>query len=244
MPQIQLNDQTIAYTIRYSSRAKYVNLRFEPVTGLVVIVPEASQYTDSELDEILHRHSRWILKHHSRQQEAHQQHPPRQYVDGESLPYLGQEYPLAFHYPTEGSRVTVKLQEAGFLIRVPVSHNGQQRLPNIRHALENWYRRTARDYLIPRVAELAESGDFRYQKVFIKNQKTRWGSCSENGNLNFNLRLMMAPPPAIDYIIIHELCHLCELNHSPAFWALLEQHFPDYRHWRQWFKDNTLHLQL
>ena len=77
---------------------------------------------------------------------------------------------------------------------------------------------------------------FKYEKVRIKNQKTRWGSCSSKRNLNFNMRLMMAPDEAIDYVIIHELCHLRELNHTPAFWRLVEACCPNFRHWRDWFK--------
>ena len=85
---------------------------------------------------------------------------------------------------------------------------------------------------------------FRYQNVRVKNQKTRWGSCSSKGNINLNLRLMMAPEPAIDYVIVHELCHLRVLNHSPAFWTLVESCFPDYRRWRAWFKEHGASLIL
>ena len=94
----------------------------------------------------------------------------------------------------------------------------------------------AAEYMPARVAELAAIHGFDYAVVRIKNQKTRWGSCSAKGNINLNLRLMMAPDPVIDYVIIHELCHLRELNHSLAFWALVESCCPDYRRWRNWLK--------
>ena len=85
---------------------------------------------------------------------------------------------------------------------------------------------------------------FKYEKVRIKNQKTRWGSCSAKRNINLNLRLMMAPDEAIDYVIIHELCHLLELNHNPAFWALVESCCPKYAHWKAWFKQHGPRLIL
>ena len=70
----------------------------------------------------------------------------------------------------------------------------------------------------------------------IRDQKSRWGSCSQKGNVNFNWKLVMAPPPALDYVVVHELCHLYEFNHSPRFWALVARHVPDYEVWKKWLK--------
>jgi predicted metal-dependent hydrolase len=75
-----------------------------------------------------------------------------------------------------------------------------------------------------------------YGRITIRNQKTRWGSCSGKGNLNFNCLLMLAPPEVLDYVVVHELCHRREMNHSPRFWALVEQVLPDWRQRRQWLK--------
>lgn len=71
--------------------------------------------------------------------------------------------------------------------------------------------------------------DFKFSKINIRNQKTRWGSCSHNGNLSFSYKILMLPPRMADYIIVHELCHLKEFNHSPKFWALVERFVPDYK---------------
>ena len=81
-------------------------------------------------------------------------------------------------------------------------------------------------------------------RVAIREQKTRWGSCSSKGNLNFNWKLIMAPPPVLDYVVIHELCHLWEFNHSPRFWALVERQMPDYRPWKKWLKDHAEDLYM
>jgi len=83
-----------------------------------------------------------------------------------------------------------------------------------------------------------------YNKVFIKGQKTRWGSCSHKRNLNFNWRLVMAPLPVLDYIVAHELLHLLELNHSKRFWSLVEETCPDFRELRGWLKKNGPRLML
>lgn len=81
-------------------------------------------------------------------------------------------------------------------------------------------------------------------RVTIREQKSRWGSCSQKGNLNFNWKLIMAPQEVLDYVVIHELCHLHEFNHSPRFWALVEGQMPDYRVWKQWLKDHARDLYL
>lgn len=76
-----------------------------------------------------------------------------------------------------------------------------------------------------------------YGRITIRSQKTRWGSCSAKGNLNFNCLLMLAPDEVIDYVIVHELCHRLEMNHSPAFWSLVESVLPDYKTRQKWLKD-------
>ena len=89
-----------------------------------------------------------------------------------------------------------------------------------------------------RVQLFAEKMGVTYGRITIRSQHTRWGSCSAKGNLNFNCLLMLCPEEVQDYVVIHELCHRKELNHSAGFWAEVERHCPDYRVQRKWLKDN------
>lgn len=89
-----------------------------------------------------------------------------------------------------------------------------------------------------RVRLYAASMGVQYGRITIRNQRTRWGSCSGKGNLNFNCLLMLAPQKVMDYVVVHELCHLKQMNHSKAFWALVEGVMPDYQESRKWLKDN------
>ncbi len=93
-----------------------------------------------------------------------------------------------------------------------------------------------------RVARFAALVGVTYGRITIRAQKSRWGSCSGKGNLNFNCLLMLAPPEVLDYVIIHELCHRLEMNHSPAFWANVARLMPDYKKHRQWLKDHGSEL--
>ena len=102
--------------------------------------------------------------------------------------------------------------------------------------------RKAQVILPQRVAFWAQRIGVRYGRITIRRQKTRWGSCSSKGNLNFNCTLVLAPQAVMDYVIIHELCHRKEMNHSPRFWAEVEKYCPDHKNCRSWLKANSQKL--
>lgn len=93
-------------------------------------------------------------------------------------------------------------------------------------------------YIPERVSFYAGEVGVNYGRITIRNQKTRWGSCSSDGNLNFNCLLMLTPPEVIDYVVVHELCHRLEMNHSRYFWEEVERVLPDYKTRRKWLKTN------
>ena len=103
-------------------------------------------------------------------------------------------------------------------------------------ALEQAYRRQAKARLEERAAYFASRMGVSYQRISVRAAKTRWGSCSAKGNLNFHWKLILMPPQVLDYVVVHELAHRKEMNHSPAFWAEVEKILPDYRERRKWLK--------
>ena len=96
--------------------------------------------------------------------------------------------------------------------------------------------RQARLIIPTRVEHFAAQIGVTYGRITLRCQKTRWGSCSTAGNLNFNVLLMLAPPEVLNYVVIHELCHRIEFNHSPRFWSLVERQMPEYEDWKKWLK--------
>jgi predicted metal-dependent hydrolase len=116
--------------------------------------------------------------------------------------------------------------------------------PTVRAALEAWYRRQAQTIVTERLALWNQRYGFTYHRVTIKEQKTRWGSCSRQGNLNFNWRLLLAPLDILDYVLIHELSHLKEQNHSPRFWAVVALACPEYRARRHWLREHGQELRF
>ncbi len=104
------------------------------------------------------------------------------------------------------------------------------------------YLSQAKEYFPERVAYYAQLLQVDVGRITIREQKTRWGSCSSKGNLNFNWRLMLAPEEIRDYVVLHEIAHRKELNHSPAFWKIVESVMPDYEDRKQWLKDHGREL--
>ena len=241
MPNIELNGQPIAYAVRVSKRAKRISVRYSLQKGLEVVYPPGLHQPTPET--LLLERSDWILSALDKFSVAQANLPRRQYRAGEVFFFRGASYKLLLERSTTGSKISVRLTEDCLAVSSPDPPLGAKGGAT-RSAIERFYRQKARCYLPKRVRELAEKHGFEYERVRIKNQKTRWGSCSAKRNINLNLRLMMAPDPAIDYVIIHELCHLREMNHRPAFWALVETYCPDYRHWKDWFRQHGPSLML
>lgn len=105
-------------------------------------------------------------------------------------------------------------------------------------------RKLAKNVIPEKVAYYARLMGVTYGRISIRKQKTRWGSCSREGNLNFNCLLMMAPPEVLDYVVVHELSHRLEMNHSARFWAQVEKVMPDYRVPRRWLKEHGVKLMM
>lgn len=106
------------------------------------------------------------------------------------------------------------------------------------------YIAAAKEYFPKRAAYFRQFTGGTYNRITIRDQKTRWGSCSARGTLSFNWRLMLAPPAILDYVVVHELCHLTHMNHSTAFWQAVESVYPDYRSARKWLKEHGQELVL
>ncbi|MBR4759924.1 MAG: M48 family metallopeptidase [Lachnospiraceae bacterium] len=115
--------------------------------------------------------------------------------------------------------------------------------PAQREYLEQKYRKAAKEYIPGRARYFADILGVQFERVRIAEQKTRWGSCSGKGTLSFHWKLMLAPPKVLDYVIVHEVCHLKEMNHSPQFWAWVGFLMPDYKEQRKWLKEHGEKLQ-
>ena len=158
---------------------------------------------------------------------------PRQYVDGECFLYLGKE--ITLRIVPDGKSALV--MDGVLKLTKPAQ-------PQALSVFETWYKKQARKVITERVQFYARKYGFKVAKIRISSARTRWGSYSSKGTLSFTWRLVMAPLEIIDYVVVHELCHSKELNHSKAFWAQVESILPYYKRRRKWLKENGAKLRL
>src|SRR5574339_574324 len=146
----------------------------------------------------------------------------------DELMYLGNKYKIQFI--KDSSQYSILSEN---LLKISFHVKDRRR---DKENITNWYRARTKTIVETKVPFFGKRLSMSYGKVRIKNQKSRWGSCSKDGNLNFNLLLSALPPNIIDYVIVHELTHLIEFNHSKHFWKLVEEEIPTYRDCRNWLR--------
>ena len=228
-----LDDQTVSYAVKRSSRAKHARLEVRVETGLTVVIP--SSYNINDIPDLLRKKGRWILDKLAKYARGHPITKGKELKSGDFISYLGRHLKVVTRHDP-GTVDGVKLEKNRLLVDLN-SRNGRLNL-----VLEWWYRQQAEKLIKERADELCPRLGVAYNRLTVRGAKTRWGSCSQKGNLNFNWKLMMAPEPVIDYVIIHELAHLKEMNHSKNFWKLVAEHCPKWRTHRKWLKSHEAEL--
>lgn len=225
---IQVFDETIEYEVRRSDDATQPRIDVD-IHGVTVILPTRSEVDPRRLAE---QNARWILKKWRRYEEHRKRAPSRTFEPGETFPYRGTDLPLKVE-DIDASRVD---SDAVVLAADAVERDG------IKDALEGLYRREARSVFQTRIDDYAEKMDVQPGKLELRNQRTRWASCSPQRTLSFNWRLVMAPDDVIDYVVIHELGHLRESNHTKRFWNIVKKYDPDYKTHIDWLTKNSAQL--
>lgn len=163
----------------------------------------------------------------------------RELVNGETLLYLGRNYPLQIQVAGNLKEASVKLYRGRFQVVVPV-----QTEDIVREVLKEWYIQKAGKKVKERVEYYGQKLRKTPLSIKIKDQRRRWGSCTSDGKLLFNWRIIMAPVRIIDYLVVHEMCHLYHMNHSKEFWYLVASILPDYKERREWLKKNGAIMDL
>ncbi len=215
--------QIPAYSVRISRRARRVLLRVSPGQGLEVVIPEG--YDERQIPAILLKHHGWIARQLNR------------LLPEKIGPEAGPDLPETLELRAIGLRVGVSYSPATdggcqLLVRgrqeVEIQGGSEDRSSCFR-LLREWLRFQARPPLVRRLAQLSAETGLRYKSVQVRGQKRRWGSFSSRGTVSLNWKLLFLPPELVRYLMIHELCHAVHLNHSAAFWELVELHQPDFR---------------
>lgn len=217
----------LAYTIQRSDRRRKLTITVERDRSVVVHAPQG--LSDEKIRQAVETKRPWIYEkigHSQKYQDL--PHPPgKELVSGESALYLGRQYRIEM--------VKTGLSEIQFVQRffIPAKQRNKRG-----EALRDWYIIKAKEKIVPRVKHHAQELGVNFTEIKIVDNRYRWGSCTVNSNVNFNWRLIKAPMFVIDYIIVHELAHLIETNHTPKFWNIVCAQSPTMEKAKAWLKGN------
>jgi predicted metal-dependent hydrolase len=201
-------------------RARRYILRVRPDGTLRVTVPRGGSRREAE--HFVRRHEKWIARERNR---VHGESAAPVWQDGSTLLFGGE--PFRISVEPRGANWRVVFGDRSILVRA---------LADVRVAIERDLREVARAVLLPRLAELAAEQSLQVGTVSIRNQRSRWGSCALNGNIALNFRLVQMPAHVRDYVLLHELMHIRQQNHSRRFWRLVEAACPGFRDAERWLR--------
>ena len=232
-PEYREANGFIAEVIR-TERRKTADIRVED-GAVSVVVP--SDLPIERIDSLLKEKRKWIKD----KIVLHRQAQPvseKQYVSGEAFSYLGRNYRLKVE---KGAFQPVRLIAGRLVVTVP---EGKDEPHMIRNALVRWYKLQAEQKIKEKVERYAPVVGAEPTGLGIKSFKSRWGSCTAKGRLEFNWRVMMAPNSVVDYVVVHELCHLKQHDHSAEFWQMVERVMPSFVEKKAWLKQFEMSLRL
>jgi predicted metal-dependent hydrolase len=213
------------YRLRESARARHVRLRVTPHAGLEVVVPRG--YNPARIPGLLEKKQAWIRAALERTGAERRQHVPEpvwKLPDEIRLPALGRTWRVSAQAADVPWAAARDIGPDRLLVHGRI-HDERA----IRSALARWLVRQAYAHLAPRLAELSGQLGLAFRRVGFKRQRTRWGSCSHRRSISLNAKLLFLDPVLVRYVMVHELCHLAEMNHSPRFWSLVREHHADFR---------------
>ena len=233
---IQYGTKVIEFDVTYRNR-KTIEIGVEPPNIVSVVAPDGID------DDMLLKHikskAKWVVQKLYDLREIQTQHIDREYVNGEAFLYLGRNYTLHLIDDESIKKPITKLFQGKFTINTPVRNQLM-----LKSSMEDWYRQKTLEKVVERVAYYQKYFEVEPAIIKVKEQKKRWASCTSKRELLFNWRCTMAPSWVLDYIVVHEMCHMIYMDHSREFWSLLNRIMPDYEKRRKWLKNYGIKMDL
>ena len=221
--QIKYGSQLIDYELIHRDR-KSLGIKVYPDCSVKVFAPQNSSL--EKVESKVHEKARWIIKQQNEFLSYHPLTPPRQFINGETHLYLGRQYRLRIELGTEKG---VKLLRGRLIVSAPAQED-------VERIISKWYREKAKhqfENILESIFAKFKKYSIPFPELSIRHMPTRWGSCTPKGKVILNPELIKAPKGCIEYVIIHELCHLIEHNHTKAFYDLQETIFPEWKKWKE-----------
>jgi predicted metal-dependent hydrolase len=232
--KIQYGTTTIPYHIIKSKRIKTSEIIVDS-DRITIRTPLNKNLSD--IQRIISDKAAWILKKQKEYREIIPQITKPTFEEGSTLPYLGRNYPLRILKERQAEN-SIELVDGEFTIGIKPSKQSPANTTKIKKLYEDWLIKNAQLVFKHKVGEYSKKLDVRPRRIVIKNLKNRWGSMTKERSVNLNVNLLKTPEDIIDYIIIHELCHLKIKEHSHHYWDLIHRFMPNYQEKIDWLKIN------
>lgn len=239
---ICIGSEDISYTLQRSTRRRRtIQIQLDPEDGIKVLVPHT--LTDAEVEDFLLKRSDWILKHRMITRDAQKirdwANSNTTKLRGKILDLIVTERGLEDPMRDAPPSATKSLEGDRVVVTIPPSMDPERKSEVLLDLERRWYREEAFDHFKTRIEALGNLMEVKPRHLKISEAKKRWGSCSGKGSINLNRRLIELEDSLIDYVVVHELAHLIELNHSPRFWSIVERMLPDYRELRRKLREHS-----
>lgn len=220
-----MSEALFSYSVRVSPKGRNVRLRVTFQRGLEVVVPKG--YDVDKVPGLLERKKSWVraaLERADAQRKFFEPEPSWRLPLQIKLPAVGMVWHVSAR-ETDAPCVAVRELGEGRLLVFGATGDASA----CRSALSRWLMRQTRKYLVPRLQSLSLRTGLKYHRAFVKRPRTRWASCSQHRSVSLNAKLLFLPPDVVDYAMIHELCHITEMNHSKRFWEIVAHNCPGFR---------------
>ncbi|GAA0123465.1 M48 family metallopeptidase [Clostridium faecium] len=228
--------KTIAFEVEFRHR-KTLEISIEPPDIIKVVAPIGT--SEDDIIKKVRSKANWIVQKLFEYKNMKYIKIHKELVNGESFMYLGRNYSLQIIIDQSKAKPEVKLHQGKFYITTNTSNE-----TILRMALQEWYREKALEKIKKRIIYFQPYFKMEPSDIVVKEQQKRWGSCTSNNKLLFNWRCVMAPAPVLDYIVVHEMCHMVHMNHSKEYWNLVESIIPDYKERKEWLRNNGVRMDL
>jgi predicted metal-dependent hydrolase len=233
---LDINGVKIPVIFKKSSRGKLIRFSLNH-QGLTVTCPHWT--TNREIRKAIKEKEDWIYKHYKDAQDNQENSIENNWLRENSVSYLGEDSPI---YTIKHNKTTTSAEktEEGFYLYIEKDISEEDYLFRKEYTFKKLFKIIARSVLTEKADYYSKITGYSYNDIRIKEQKTMWASCSSKRNLNFNWKLITLKEELIDYVILHEICHLKHMNHSKDFWKTVEKHMPDYKTKKKTLKNKIL----
>ena len=242
MYKINIKDNIINYSINKKLNVKNITIKIKHPDIVTVVCPVS--VNDEFIHDLVISKSKWILNKINEFKNREFNNPPILLVDGDKVPYLGNYYTLNVSKEKDIIKCSLTFKEDSFIATVPYNISNDEQYIKLRELLVNWYLTEGGKLIKERLSIYSKKLKLYPYSISLKEQKTSWGTCSSKGNIYINWKILLSPLDIIDYVLVHELCHLKYMNHSKEYWSLVSTIVPDYKKKRNYLKENILKLNI